>query len=180
MMNSAANTLERRGATVDVSARGRRLEGYAALFGVEARIGSSTETIRAGAFKGALAGDVLALADHDATRVLARTKSGTLRLSEDSRGLAFEIDLPETQAGRDLLALAERGDLGGMSFGFRVPQGGERWTGNRRELRTIDLKEISVVSAWPAYPGTTIQARHLHRDHDLAARYLATLAGGQS
>lgn len=177
MMTGAAQTFEKRGATLEVRARGRRLEGYAALFGTEARIGSTTETIRPGAFKNALAGDILALADHDPARVLARTRSGTLRLSEDARGLAFDLDVPETQAGRDLLALAERGDLGGMSFGFRVPKGGESWTGNRRELRAIDLREISVVSAWPAYPQTTVQARHQEGEQSLAARYLALVMG---
>lgn len=153
--------IERRGIAVELRAAGRRLEGYAATFGTPAKIGGFTETITRGAFSASLerSGDVLALVDHDQTRLLARTKSGTLTLSEDDKGLAFSLDVPETQAGRDILALAERGDLGGMSFGFRVPKGGERWQGRRRELRQIDLLEISVVSAWPAYSGTSIDAR---------------------
>jgi HK97 family phage prohead protease len=71
----------------------------------------------------------------------------------------FAVDLPETQSARDVLALAERGDIGGASFGFRVASGGERWTGNRRELRAVDLHEISIVSAWPAYQNTVVEAR---------------------
>lgn len=159
---SGAATLERRAFT-ELRTAGRRLEGYAALFGSEARLGSFVETIAPGAFRSALAGDVLALLDHDAGKVLGRTRSGTLRLSEDSRGLAFSLDLPETQSGRDVLALAERGDLGGMSFGFTVPKGGETWAGERRTLKTIDLKEISVVSAWPAYPDTEVAVRAANR-----------------
>lgn len=157
-MSGAAN-LEKRGATLEVRARGRRLEGYAALFGSEARIGSTIETIRPGAFTSTLAAghDILALVDHDAGRVLARTRSGTLRLSQDARGLAFDLDVPDTTAGRDVLALAERGDLGGMSFGFRARD--EHWSGDRRELRSLDLIEVSVVSAFPAYDGTTVAAR---------------------
>jgi HK97 family phage prohead protease len=58
-----------------------------------------------------------------------------------------------------VLALAERGDLGGMSFAFTVEPAGERWEGRRRELRSVNLREISVVSSWPAYEGTTVQAR---------------------
>jgi len=56
-----------------------------------------------------------------------------------------------------VLALAERGDLGGMSFGFTATD--ERRDGDRRILRAVDLFEVSVVSAWPAYPETTVQAR---------------------
>ena len=58
-----------------------------------------------------------------------------------------------------MLALAERGDLGGMSFGFTVDPEGEEWRGDRRELRSITLHEISIVSAWPAYSDTEVIAR---------------------
>lgn len=175
-MDSAAVSLEKRGATLEVRARGRRLEGYAALFGAEARIGSFEETIRAGAFAATIASgaDVLALVDHDAARLLARTKSGTLRLAEDTRGLHFEIDAPDTSLGRDIVALAERGDLGGMSFGFSATD--EHWNGNRRELRAVDLKEISIVLSWPAYQGTTIAARsRAAAAPSIAARYVDIL-----
>ncbi len=162
-MMGAANpsaAIERRAFTeVRAVAAHRRIEGYAATFGSVAEFGDFSETIERGAFKAALAGDVLALMDHDPGRVLGRTRSGTLRLSEDSRGLAFSLDLPDTQSGRDVMALAERSDLGGMSFGFLIPQGGETWDGSRRVLRSIDLKEISVVSAFPAYPETSISLR---------------------
>ncbi|PYG30359.1 HK97 family phage prohead protease [Pelagimonas varians] len=153
-------TLEKRFQTAELRTKGRRLEGYAALFGTEARIGGGMlETIAPGAFATTLAqrSDILALVDHDPARVLARTKSGTLRLSEDTRGLAFDLDVPDTQAGRDVLALAERGDLGGMSFGFNARD--EQIDDNRRELRAVDLFEISIVAAFPAYGGTVIQAR---------------------
>lgn len=153
--------LEVRGTPMELRVANRRLEGYAALFGIEARVGGFSERIAAGAFGKSLSGDVLALVDHDPGRLLARTKTGTLRLSEDSRGLAFSLDLPDTSLGRDILTLAERGDLGGMSFGFTVPKGGERWQGERRELLTVDLAEVSVVHAWPAYDGTVVQARSL-------------------
>lgn len=169
--------MERRAAIVELRAAGRRLEGYAATFNTEARVADFVETIAPGAFAGSLASgaDVLALADHDPTRLLARTRSGTLRLSEDSKGLAFDIDLPLTTLGADVLALVERGDLGGMSFAFTVPPGGERWQGRRRELRAVNLKEISVVSSWPAYDGTTLQARSLAPRLRLARMFLETV-----
>lgn len=161
--------VERR-AFSDVRANGRRLEGYAATFGAEAQLGTFVETIEPGAFRSSLVGDVLALLDHDSGKVLGRTRSGTLRLSEDTRGLAFSLDVPDTQAGRDVLALAERGDLGGMSFGFTVPKDGERWQGNRRSLRNVALREVSVVSAWPAYPDTELSLRALQAGADAARR----------
>jgi len=152
---------ERRAFAAELRAKGRKLEGYAATFGTEVRIADFTETIAPGAFAASLAerADILALVDHDASRVLARTKSGTLRLSEDTRGLAFSLDVPGTSHGQDVLALAERGDLGGASFAFSVRDGGEVWNGDRRELRTVNLREISVVTAWPAYEGTSVSAR---------------------
>jgi len=153
-------TLEKRFQKMELRTKGRRLEGYAALFGSEARIGVDlVETIAPGAFTATLEhrADILALVDHDPARVLARTRSGTLRLAQDTRGLAFDLDVPDTQAGRDVLSLAERGDLGGMSFGFTARD--EHIDGNRRELRAVDLFEISVVAAFPAYDGTVVNAR---------------------
>lgn len=167
--------LERRAAT-ELRAAGRKLAGYAACFHSEARIGSFVETIAPGAFAASIRSrDILALVDHNASALLARTKAGTLRLAEDTRGLHFEIDLPDTALGRDILALAERGDLGGMSFGFRALR--ESWTGKtRRELRSVELHEISVVQAIPAYSTTTVEARSLRPAGALArARLLETL-----
>ncbi|APO75116.1 HK97 family prohead peptidase protein [Rhizobium etli 8C-3] len=152
--------IEKRIAT-EVRAEGRKLTGYAATFGTETRILDFNETIAPGAFAASLRGqpDILALVDHDTGKVLARTASGTLQLSEDARGLKFSIDVPDTSLGRDILAMAARSDLGGMSFGFTVPEGGDEWRGDKRTLRNVVLHEISVVQSFPAYGGTSIQAR---------------------
>lgn len=152
-------SVERRAAVLELRALGRRVSGYAATFYTEARIGRVVETIAPGAFASSLSGDVLALLDHDAGKVLGRTRSGTLKLQEDAKGLAFDLELPDTQAGADVLALATRGDLGGMSFGFTVKPGGESWQGERRTLKQVQLHEISIVSAHPAYPATEIALR---------------------
>jgi HK97 family phage prohead protease len=144
-------------AAAELRASGRRLVGYAARFDAETRIGKFREVIRPGAFAASLGRDVLALVDHDPKALLGRTRSGTLKLSEDSQGLAFELALPDTRAAADVLALAERGDIGGMSFGFVATD--EGWIGDLRELRAVELHEISVVSSWPAYEQTTIDVR---------------------
>jgi len=178
---SPSGKTERRAIVGELRAKGRRLEGYAATFGAEATIGNFTETIAPGAFAASLAesADILALVDHDPGRILARTKSGTLRLAEDSRGLVFDLDVPATTLGNDVLALAERGDLGGMSFAF-TPKS-EKWDGERRTLESVDLHEVSIVSAWPAYEGTIVQARARPVETQIASRvavarrYLETL-----
>ena len=172
----AGHVIERRRAMEISVAPGRKLAGYAAVFNQETRITDIRETIKKGAFRGSLANrDIVALVDHDPRRLLARTKSGTLRLQEDEKGLRFELDVPDTQEGRDILTLAERGDLGGMSFGFTVPKGGDRWQGQKRELRAVTLHEISVVHAWPAYEGTTVQARAKTPRLDALRRFLVTV-----
>ena len=155
----AAPNIEHRMAT-GLQASGRTLTGYAAVFNADTRVGDFIERIAPGAFIRSLESgrDVLALADHDTRAVLGRTSSGTLALHEDSHGLAFTLTLPDTTTGRDLAALAARGDLGGMSFGFVAQD--EVWTGNTRELREIELHEVTVVQAWPAYPETTVSLRH--------------------
>jgi HK97 family phage prohead protease len=120
----------------------------------------------------------LALFDHDAGRLLGRTASKTLKLGEDSRGLHFDISLPDTTVGRDVLTLVERGDVNGASFAFTTRAGGEHWQGERRELRSVDLHDISIVTL-PAYPGTSIQARArpmLYPRVALARRFLDSVS----
>jgi uncharacterized protein len=152
---------------------GRKLAGYALTFGTVAQITSMgrkfSERVMQGAFSASLKrnGDVPALVDHDASRLLARTGSGTLRLAEDTRGLQFELDLPDTNLGRDMQVMAERGDLAGMSIGFQVAPGGEAWSDNLRELRAIELIEVSIAQCWPAYPDTTIALLHRQQPANL-------------
>ncbi|MBY5614100.1 HK97 family phage prohead protease [Rhizobium leguminosarum] len=141
----------------------RTLIGYAAKFERLAMIGSYfKEKIAPGAFSSAIGGDIRALVDHDPGRVVGRTRSGTLRLSEDGTGLRVEIDLPNTSDGNDLWELVSRQDISGMSFGFRVTK--ETWdeTGDVpvRTIQAVELFEVSAV-AWPAYEDTTIGLRSL-------------------
>lgn len=153
--------IERRASLVEVRAAGRKLEGYAAVFDQQTTIADFSETVARGAFTDTLRSgrDVLALVDHDPQRLLGRTKNGTLRLAEDQRGLSFSIDVPDTQLGRDTLAMAERGDLGGASFAFRVAKGGDGWEGRNRTLLRVDLIDVSAVIAFAAYAQTSVAAR---------------------
>lgn len=158
---------ERRAQVIEHRAeQSRKISGYAAVFNRPAEIrtldGEFREVVMPGAFTEALNGDVLALAYHDPKQLLGRTSSGTLRLSQDARGLAYEVDMPDTGLGRDIAALIERGDLNGMSFAF-VPTD-ERWSysGNVavRSLHRVDLRDVSVVVD-PAYIDTSVALRSL-------------------
>jgi hypothetical protein len=158
---------EKRGGHLGIETRAaddkRTLIGYAAVFNSDTTIGDYfIERIDPAAFDKAINGDVRALVDHDSGRVIGRTKSGTLRLATDDRGLKVEIDVPDTADGRDLLTLVERGDISGMSFGFRVTR--QEWdeTGDLpvRTILEVELYEVSAV-AFPAYDDTTLGLRSL-------------------
>lgn len=157
------------GLTLETRAEGkRRLSGHAAVFDqLSEDLGGFREQIARGAFTEAIVGDdVRALFNHDANFVLGRTVSKTLRLSEDARGLAIEIDLPDTQTVRDLVvAPIERGDISQMSFGFRVRPNGQDWAKDDdgrtvRTLKKLRLFDVSPVT-FPAYPQTDIAVREL-------------------
>jgi HK97 family phage prohead protease len=95
-------------------------------------------------------------------------------LSETAAGLEYSLELPPTSLGNDVLALAQRGDLGGMSFAFTADA--ETWPNpTTRQLRAVTLHEVSVVHAHPQYGGTSIalRARALAADPAGAARLLA-------
>lgn len=177
------NEIERRAADLEVRAKGRMLEGYAAIFDTRAKVADFEEVIASGAFSATLReqpyADILALVDHDVSALLGRTRNKSLELHEDKRGLHFRIQLPKTTLADDILGLAEAGSLGGASFGFRALK--QAWTGSLRTLQSVDLREISVVRAWPAYPQTSVSARALGMTETPFARRirLLELEGGQ-
>lgn len=158
---------EKRGGHLGVETRAedekRTLAGYAAVFNSDTDIGGWwTERVAPGAFTDTIGGDIRALIDHDTGRIIGRTKSGTLRLKQDERGLAVEIDVPNTTNGNDLWELVERGDISGMSFGFRVTK--QEWDETIdppvRTIQAVELFEVSAV-AFPAYDDTEIGKRSL-------------------
>lgn len=141
----------------------KTLVGYAAVFNSDTTIGDYfIERIDPGAFNKAIKGDVRALVNHDPGRVIGRTKSGTLKLAVDNKGLSVEIDVPDTADGRDLMTLVERGDISGMSIGFMVTR--QEWddTGDipMRTILEAELFEVSAV-AFPAYEETQLSARSI-------------------
>ena len=153
--------IEQRVAVQDLEIRqegdGMTLRGYAAVFNSPSEPLPFIETIQPGAFRDSLKSrnDVKLLWNHDTSTVLGSTRAGTLRLMEDERGLMVEADLPDTQAGRDAATLIKRGDVTAFSFGFRIPSGGDEWANaNERLLKRVNVHEVSVGVAFPAYTAT--------------------------
>jgi HK97 family phage prohead protease len=144
---------------------GMRFTGYAAVFNSDSEPLPFIERIMPGAFKRSLKArnEVKLFKNHNMDEVLASTRSKTLRLSEDSKGLLAEATLPDTTAGRDLAVLMKRGDVHAMSFGFSVPARGDSWSddGMTRQLKEIRLHEVSIVTGFPAYEATTASVRSL-------------------
>ncbi|MAS42238.1 MAG: HK97 family phage prohead protease [Rhodobacteraceae bacterium] len=159
------DAIERR-VGAELRAQGTRIIGYAALFdSLSHNLGGFVERVQPGAFARSLgeAPDVVALFHHDARAVLGRTRSGTLRLAEDSRGLQFELDVANTTAGRDVLESVGRGDITGASFAFKARRDAWTETDDGTPLRTlidVDLLDVTITPA-PAYPETSVARRSL-------------------
>ena len=162
--------------TAGLAVSDNALTGYAVRWNSPSALlfGKFYETFAPGAFSESLSAgaDVRALYEHDAARLLGRTASGSLVLHEDDTGLRFELTPPETQLGQDVLALVRRGDITGMSFGFRTVL--DDWqideTPYKRTVFKAELNEITVT-ATPAYPesGIEIARRSLMARYPLSA-----------
>ncbi len=140
----------------------RTLTGYASVTGKPYEVGFYTEVIQRGAFKRTLGEDpdVQLLINH-AGLPLARTKSGTLRLSEDDHGLRIEADLdPDDPDVESLARKMSRGDVDEMSFAFRVTD--QDWNDDftRRLIKavTIHRGDVSIVN-YGANPATSASLR---------------------
>lgn len=144
---------------------GRTLYGVVHTFGTRARIGNQYEEFSPEAFNEVLSRpdtDVVAFWNHNRDMLLGRQSSGTLRLDLTDAELRFEVDLPDTDYGENIRALAERGDIKGTSFGF-VPGLVERFTAPdglpvRRHKSVRDLIEVSPTTL-PAYTSTSVSVR---------------------
>lgn len=140
------------------------ISGYFSVFNSNYEMWQgATESIDPSAFDGALDADIRCLVDHDTRLVLGRTKSGTLTLRTDERGLWGEVRINQKdQDAMNLYERVKRGDVDQCSFGFDIldeefsenPDTGDvHWT-----IKKVRLYEVSVVT-FPAYEDTGVTAR---------------------
>jgi HK97 family phage prohead protease len=157
------NDIERRFTSLETTITRNKLGGYAVVYNQSTDLGPFLERIAPTAFRSVLASpdlDVRGLLNHNPDLLLARTPH-TLRLSTDSSGLEFELDLPDTTVGRDVREMVDAKLITGCSFGF-IPDGQDWSTQDGRDLRTHTsvgrLLDVSVVT-YPAYQGTSVSLR---------------------
>lgn len=164
---------------------GSVITGYAAVFYDQSDPGTEymlypgmRERILPGAFDRCIRErqDVAGLFNHAPDNLLGRVSSGTMRLSVDSRGLMYSIDLPDTQMGRDVAAMISRGDLKGSSFSFNVVRQSLQYNQSApddsdadddiRELQDLDVMDVGPV-VFPAYQSTTTGIRAIGDEAEL-------------
>lgn len=141
-----------------------KVKGYAALFDswslpISERGRTFRERIKRGALKPD--GSVSLWWMHDHTDPLANTKSGTLKITEDAKGIAFEADLGAGARADEIRDLVRRGVVAEMSIGFVVEA--DAWEGaTSRTVTRARLHEVSLVEN-AAYPGTYAEVRKEHK-----------------
>ena len=147
----------KRSATLRAGKKPMTLEGYAALYDEETVVGGQRERIQRGAFEGRLEDDVRLLFNHDNNMPFARTTNGTLKLSVDERGLYYKANVIDTQAGRDLYAMVQRGDVTQSSFAFSISE--RSFDDGVMVIEKVgQLYDVSPVT-YPAYEATSVVAR---------------------
>ena len=128
--------------------------GYASItdqgYEMQDWLGPFTEVVRGGAFSKTLSEDpdVAFLLNHGGP-TMARTKAGSLRLSEDSTGLLSEADLdPGREDVRTLQSAIDGGELDEMSFAFWVTR--QQWSPDFAERDILEVAldhgDVSVVN----------------------------------
>lgn len=150
----------------------RTIRGYGIVFNkesVDLRSHGRTfrEVIRPEAVEGVDFSKVLSMHNHRSERLLGNTASGTMRTGTDSVGVWYEVDLPDSPTGEDVLVSVRRGDTPGSSFQFDIKADGEKWSVRsgkafREVIAFNGVYEMGPVSE-PAYPDTTIAARSMEQ-----------------
>lgn len=142
------------------------LEGTCIVFEVptviHTEIGDFNEIVHRHALDGCDLSDSRLLYNHDTSKIPLARSGKTMQLTVSDRGLHMRASLAgDSPTARDVYSAVKRGDLSGMSFGFKVEDGGSRFdasTNTRHIDRITRVYEISVTP-WPAYPTASVEAR---------------------
>lgn len=150
------------------TAKGFQFDGIAAPTGVTADLGEFTEEYERGSFRRFLAqcaDNIPFLHEHNPRDLMATTRSGRLKLTEDGPGLRARADVVKTDLSERIKALVDSGDIGGMSIGMVVGRGNAKVQvrGGRPHRAIQNFKKILDVCTTfdPAYVTTEAQFRSM-------------------
>jgi phage head maturation protease len=179
-----AETLELKRATTEDGKERRMFAGVALRYGDDyVELAPNVyERIHDSLLDGADMSDVKLNFNHtNGLTMLARTKSGTLRIINDKVAgvVRFEGDIPNTTAGNDVAEMVERGDVDGCSFHITYDAGGRsiKRSGDKYYsdvYRAAILKDLCITDN-PAYKtGTHVEV--IKRTADEAAEEIKRAA----
>jgi hypothetical protein len=120
------------------------------------------EQFSPGAFRESLGTrDIVALIDHQSSRIIGRQTAKTLRIVDTPEALKASIDIPNTSYGNDCVVSVRRRDQAGMSFVFDEIEDTWEFKKDGTILRTVQKAELYevTITGFPAYPATSIGLR---------------------
>ncbi len=180
-MTLQTRTIPAEGLEVRAEGEGKpkQIIGYGIVYNRETHLwGDLYEIIRPGAASEFLKTnpDIKCALNHlPSSYLFGRTKSGTMKVEEDERGVKYTVTPPDAQWARDAMASIERGDITGSSFTFSVKPQDEKVTERddgtflREIFKFSRIGEMGPVTD-PAYVDTTAEARAKAEYDSLTAR----------
>jgi len=138
-----------RGHAIETNALSENLGGFREIIATEALDRTLKEAI-----------DLRALVDHDTAKIIGRLSAGTLTVKKDGRGLQVTIEPdPGISYANDIMRAVKRGDVSGMSFGFRMLEDDWNYDADIPVRTVMDMRvsEVSIVT-FPAYTQTDVAA----------------------
>lgn len=152
---------------------GRHISGKAISFDTESNDIGFIEILHRGCISQELidSSNIVFLYNHDYNQVIARANKGKGTLNIDLRddGVYFDLDVPNTTMGNDLLENIRLGNITQCSFGFNYANEegaykdekvGDTWY--RNVYKIGELYDLSAVT-YPAYDDTYVNARMQER-----------------
>lgn len=152
---------------------GRHISGKAISFDTESNDIGFIEILHRGCITQELidSSNIVFLYNHDYNQVIARANKGKGTLNIDLRddGVYFDLDVPQTTMGNDLLENIRLGNITQCSFGFRYANEEGAYKDEkindvwyRNVYKIGELFDLSAVT-YPAYDDTYVNARMQER-----------------
>lgn len=152
---------------------GRHISGKAISFDTKSNDIGFIEILHRGCITQELidSSNIVFLYNHDYNQVIARANKGKGTLNIDLRddGVYFDLDVPQTTMGNDLLENIRLGNITQCSFGFRYANEPDAYKDEkiddvwyRNVYKIGELFDLSAVT-YPAYDDTYVNARMQER-----------------